>query len=175
MNSRVCTCKSVDFTYVLFYILKSFGCVVFFFHCIYIIMIWYYIDYIFYRGHYFRVINPNHNINIIIILTVHYVLCSTTATQFQNILLCIHLLNMHCLSIRLKKNIKQRLLYDSSRLWYYWGDATIINRSNDSIILNAIEWVNEWLLFSAHEAIIQLYHGENKLIFNEMMMRSALY
>jgi len=24
-------------------------------------------------------------------------------------------------------------------------------------------------------AIFQLYHGENKLIFNEMMMRSALY
>jgi hypothetical protein len=23
--------------------------------------------------------------------------------------------------------------------------------------------------------ILQLYHGENKLIFNEMMMRSALY
>jgi hypothetical protein len=23
--------------------------------------------------------------------------------------------------------------------------------------------------------VIQLYHGENKLIFNEMMMRSALY
>jgi hypothetical protein len=31
----------------------------------------------------------------------------------------------------------------------------------------------EWLLFSANSAIFQLYHGENKLIFNEMMMRSA--
>jgi len=30
----------------------------------------------------------------------------------------------------------------------------------------------EWLLFNS--AIFQLYHGENKLIFNEMMMRSAL-
>jgi len=27
----------------------------------------------------------------------------------------------------------------------------------------------------ANSAIFQLYHGENKLIFNEMMMRSALY
>jgi len=30
-------------------------------------------------------------------------------------------------------------------------------------------------LFNANSAISQLYHGENKLIFNEMMMRSALY
>jgi hypothetical protein len=33
----------------------------------------------------------------------------------------------------------------------------------------------EWLLFDANSAISQLYHGENKLIFNEMMMKSALY
>jgi len=26
-----------------------------------------------------------------------------------------------------------------------------------------------------NQAIFELYHGENKLIFNEMMMRSALY
>ena len=31
----------------------------------------------------------------------------------------------------------------------------------------------EWLLFGANSTIFQLYHGENKLIFNEMMMRSA--
>ena len=31
------------------------------------------------------------------------------------------------------------------------------------------------LLFSANSVIFQLYHGDNKLIFNEMMMRSALY
>jgi hypothetical protein len=36
-------------------------------------------------------------------------------------------------------------------------------------------WVSEWLFFNANSAIFQLYHGENKLIFNEMMMRSALY
>jgi hypothetical protein len=35
--------------------------------------------------------------------------------------------------------------------------------------------VSEWLLVNANSAIFQLYHGENKLIFNEMMMRSALY
>ena len=34
---------------------------------------------------------------------------------------------------------------------------------------------NEWLLFNSNSAIFQLYHGENKLIFNEILMRSALY
>ena len=37
------------------------------------------------------------------------------------------------------------------------------------------EWVSEWLLFTANSAIFQLYHGGNQLIFNEMMMRFALY
>ena len=36
-------------------------------------------------------------------------------------------------------------------------------------------WVNEWLLFNANSVIFQLYYGENKLIFNEMVMKSALY
>jgi len=31
------------------------------------------------------------------------------------------------------------------------------------------------LLFNANSAIFQLYYGENMLIFNEMMMGSALY
>ena len=34
--------------------------------------------------------------------------------------------------------------------------------------------VSEQLLFNANSAIFQLYHGENKLIFNEMM-RITLY
>jgi hypothetical protein len=38
-----------------------------------------------------------------------------------------------------------------------------------------IEWVSEWLLFNANSAMFQLYHGENKLTFNKMMMRYALY
>jgi hypothetical protein len=33
--------------------------------------------------------------------------------------------------------------------------------------------MSEWLLFNSE--IVQLYHGKNKLIFNEMMMRPALY
>ena len=35
--------------------------------------------------------------------------------------------------------------------------------------------MSEILLFNANSAIVQLYHGENKLICNEMMMRSSLY
>jgi hypothetical protein len=35
--------------------------------------------------------------------------------------------------------------------------------------------MSEWLLYNANSAIFQLYHGENELIFNEMMMTSALY
>ena len=34
--------------------------------------------------------------------------------------------------------------------------------------------VSEWLMFNANSAIFQLSYGENKLIFNEMMMRSSL-
>jgi hypothetical protein len=38
-----------------------------------------------------------------------------------------------------------------------------------------INWLGKWLLFNAKWAISQLYHGENKLHFNEMMMMSTLY
>ena len=34
---------------------------------------------------------------------------------------------------------------------------------------------SEWVIFNANSAIFQLYHGVTKLIFNEMMMRSALF
>ena len=35
--------------------------------------------------------------------------------------------------------------------------------------------VNEWLLFNAKWLIFQLYHDQNKLILNEMIMMYALY
>ena len=37
------------------------------------------------------------------------------------------------------------------------------------------DWMRGWLLFNANLLIFQLYHHKNKLIFNEMIMRSALY
>ena len=39
--------------------------------------------------------------------------------------------------------------------------------------INAKSWVSEWLLFYANSAIFPPYHGKNKLIFNEMMIRST--
>jgi hypothetical protein len=33
------------------------------------------------------------------------------------------------------------------------------------------KWVSEWVLFNANWTIFQPYHGENKLIINEMIMR----
>jgi hypothetical protein len=35
--------------------------------------------------------------------------------------------------------------------------------------------VSEWWLLNANSTFFQLHHGENKLIFNEMMRRFALY
>ena len=34
-----------------------------------------------------------------------------------------------------------------------------------------LEWGSEWLLFNANSEICQLDHGDNKFIFNEMMMK----
>ena len=46
-------------------------------------------------------------------------------------------------------------------------------RKNNHKASNA--FMSEWLSFSATSAIFQLYHDENKLIFNDMMTRSSLY
>ena len=46
------------------------------------------------------------------------------------------------------------------------------------VVYEFLIWSNklgEWLLFNTNSAIFQIYHDENKLIFNEMMMmRSTL-
>ena len=51
---------------------------------------------------------------------------------------------------------------------------TDVDRQNSSIATYAY-MISEWLVFNANSAIYQLYHGENKLIFNEMKVRSTLY
>jgi hypothetical protein len=38
-----------------------------------------------------------------------------------------------------------------------------------SVIEKLSDWMNEWLLVNAN-SIFQLYHGQNKLIINAMMM-----
>ena len=55
-----------------------------------------------------------------------------------------------------------------------WYDCHKLTRAFSCTSLTEIHWVSEWLLFNVNSAIFQLYHGENKLIFNEMMMRSTL-
>jgi len=48
----------------------------------------------------------------------------------------------------------------------------IVTRGKKSTTNESIN-KSEWLLFNTNSAMFQLYHG--KLIFNEMMMSSALY
>jgi hypothetical protein len=53
-----------------------------------------------------------------------------------------------------------------------------ISKSNYKIVERGVwvnEWVSEWVLFNANWTIFQLCHGENELIFNEMILRSALH
>ena len=73
---------------------------------------------------------------------------------------------------------------DGNPSTYYYNDwtknsvhvnvMTLFKESNSTTWQNLKIGVSEWLLFSGNSAIFQLYNGENKLIFNEMM-RSALY
>jgi hypothetical protein len=51
------------------------------------------------------------------------------------------------------------LLYSKSSLKYFNMVQILVRMS-------------VWLLVNANLAMFQLYHGENKLIFNEMMVRS---
>jgi hypothetical protein len=51
----------------------------------------------------------------------------------------------------------------------------LIKKNFDHVNWPSKEWVSEWLLLNANSTIFQLYHGENKLIINGMMMRFALY
>jgi hypothetical protein len=53
----------------------------------------------------------------------------------------------------------------------FWFSCS--QRPLNYLAFQSFEWMSKWLLLNANSAIFQLYHGENKLIFNEMMMRSA--
>jgi hypothetical protein len=62
-------------------------------------------------------------------------------------------------------NIHKNTTFATNQYYY-----TVHAISNSPVY---VEW--EWLLLNANSAIYQLYHDKNKLIFNEIMMRSALY
>ena len=53
----------------------------------------------------------------------------------------------------------------------------LLNWNQTSSLVNfvRVNIVSGLLLFNANSAIFQLSYGEIKLIFNEMMMKSALY
>jgi hypothetical protein len=61
-----------------------------------------------------------------------------------------------------------------------WKYNTFAGQLHERVIIRlitrqielVIDWLSEWLLFNANLAIYQLYHGENKLIFNVMVMKS---
>ena len=46
---------------------------------------------------------------------------------------------------------------------------------DDCLLYKPSKLVSEWLSFNANSTLFQLCHGENKLICNVMMMRSALH
>ena len=58
-----------------------------------------------------------------------------------------------------------RIFFISSWVW----------RSSHNSFDILVVFMIEWLLFNDNSAIFQLCHGENNLIFNEMMKRSALF
>jgi hypothetical protein len=60
----------------------------------------------------------------------------------------------------------------------YTQDNIIKMMHNNQTLIDMLSikiWASGWLLFNANSAIFQLYHVENKLIFKDMMMRSAFF
>jgi hypothetical protein len=53
-------------------------------------------------------------------------------------------------------------------------NTTLTSKIKDWLVQNQ-DNVKGCFLFTANRVIIQLYHGKNKIHFNEMMMMSALY
>jgi hypothetical protein len=79
--------------------------------------------------------------------------------------------NLFCGSICLSRTGKYAATHANQKVYYTNLVSTFIFETWSE----GIQWVSGWLLFNANSAIFQLHHGENKLILNEMMMRSALF
>jgi hypothetical protein len=58
------------------------------------------------------------------------------------------------------------------KLLFSVPDIAEINKY-DVLQITESEWVSECLLFIDKSAIFQLEYGENKILFNEMVKRSA--
>ena len=88
-------------------------------------------------------------------------------TQMRVVFIDFYATEIHAISI-------VRFIFEWFGFIYTWLIELYIWR-NKKMYWIYFEWVNERLLFNANSAIFQLYHGESKLIFNEMMIRSALF
>ena len=58
------------------------------------------------------------------------------------------------------------------------GSLSFLVGTISNVLVMEIGWTDVGgggISFNTSSVIFQLYHGENKLIFNEMMMRSALF
>ena len=84
---------------------------------------------------------------------------------------------LQCLSTKVRFMTKSNCRYNMNRqttlildTLYFSRVAKLLNHYSD-----CSEWVSEWVLLSPSSTICQQYHDENKLIFNEMMMRFTLY
>jgi hypothetical protein len=79
-----------------------------------------------------------------------------------------------CMRILIYELVNRFLFYISTRdvcfATYYFANVQWYTHFQAFVCI-----VSEWLLSHVSSVIFQLYHGENKLIFNEMTMRSALY
>ena len=77
-----------------------------------------------------------------------------------------------------------RILYchDSSTMLNLCAENCTVTTSTpcetfvqNSVLSRLTHALSEWLSLNANLAIFHLYYGQNKLIFNEMMMKSALF
>ena len=77
------------------------------------------------------------------------------------------------------------MLYEYTSPWAGFKLTTLVMIDTDCIGIYKYNYhmttapktlrVSECFLFNSNSALFQLYHGEYNLIFNEMMMRSALF
>ena len=108
-----------------------------------------------------------------------HVICSKTVhfSFKKNLAMVMEESNLYCNLIQIEQNyLLKKMFSDRWLIYIYEGCAPSFPAS---VIfdpkLRPCLIGSELLLFNVKSAIFQLYHGENKLIFNEMMMRSALY
>jgi hypothetical protein len=80
--------------------------------------------------------------------------------------------NIAFVSVHSWLSFRVSLMFSSLCIEYLFYNKSSLKYFN---MVQILVRMSVWLLVNANLAMFQLYHGENKLIFNEMMMRSALF